>query len=166
MNAALPPNCISRVELQGLIVRAHEGAKAAQSDELAALLRSFINSAACLDGFLAEQTPQNHPNDKALENPNGWRSEWFGGTHTLHDGDGEFAIRYGQQVLVMHDGHYLGTGRYRLQVGDEAPIVGPDVGLMRASLERALAARPKLDKQTADRVLDTLFTKDAVPCRS
>lgn len=156
----IPANFFTRTELQAIILKANSLREVATSPDQKDALRHLLIGAAELEGVLAELPATNHPNGKALENPNGWAAEWL--DNTLYND--QVVIVYGQQILKMPNRpkFYLATGRFRLVLGDETHV-SSDQRKLHALLVRYLEPRPDVTPEHKEFLISNLFGgKDAV----
>ena len=76
----------------------------------------LVSGGAGIDGFMAEIVRTEHPNYKALDNPNVWNAVWRdAGGCTNHDAHFEFRLY--QQYLDRPNGSSIATGRWRVKLG-------------------------------------------------
>lgn len=153
-------NFFTRQELQHIVLKANQlRALATCPDQKAALAR-LLAGAAELEGVLADLPPTNHPNGKALENPNGWQAKWVENSYT----SGGFKLTLAQQVLNIpnYPKSYLGTGRFRLTLDGET-YVSADQRRLHALLVRFLEPRTDVPAAHKEFLIANLFGgKDAI----
>lgn len=117
----LPPNCVSRRELQALIGRATDNALRS-NDEFSSLLQKLAAAAASVEGYLSEQSQhiKSREYENTLANPHQWKSLWACSQANCVLSEGDFHISFGQQLVFNpHLKLYYGTSRYRLYLGNE-----------------------------------------------
>ncbi len=117
----IPPNCVTRMEMQSLISKLAENIKRTVG-EFNHLLHDLINAAAAIEGFLSDEAAKGDPKipRAVLSNPLGWRADWFTGVCQADLPEGELRLSVGQQVLIPPGNRFvLGTNRRRVYVGNE-----------------------------------------------
>lgn len=112
----IPANFFTRTELQNIVLKTQALRTQTKSGEQQSALENLCTAAARIDGILADMIKTPHPVNKALDNPNGWTSQWLMGSITT----GGYVFQYGQQVLgiPLANKHLLGTDRYKLVLSD------------------------------------------------
>lgn len=152
---AVVANFFTRPELQALILKADGLGKAAECPSQRAALHRLLCAAAELEGVLADITPTNHPNDKALANPYGWRSEWVDNSVEC----GPLNIKFGQQILKTSDtagAKVVGTDRFRVTLGDVVHV-SSDRRKLRGLVVTYVDQLVGVDAQARGFVLDHVF---------
>lgn len=158
----IPANFPSRTELQSLILRATDLAKASHG-ELPLLLTDLVTAASNIEGFLADLAVthgQHAVYRSVLDNPNGWEAAWAESTCMLHTRKGVFYVKIGQQILKAN-GNIFGTGRYRVMLGEPAVItVSTNQQLLRQLIERYLQEfEDVIPSSLRESVLDHYFVQ-------
>lgn len=161
---ALPANFFTRTELQSVITRAEAFRRHETNHELQDALAKLRDAAASVDGCLSDLCLSAHPVNKALDNPNGWSSSWFGGEITTPGTPGErFRFAYAQQILRMPCGLVVTTGRYKLTEGEDdtgVTTVTTDRSVLRATVVRyATVYTQKTPANFRDKLL-AMFQED------
>lgn len=157
----LPANFFHRQELQHLLLRASRLRAETENEHIAAGLSKLLAGAAALDGFLADVPVTPHAVYKALDNPNGWTSEWLDSRFEDRTLGGELVvIVLGHQVLRTPVGEVIGTGRYRLTTGDGDTTETCDRDRLHKTLVAYVTAIPDLDPTVQDFFLTKVFAGD------
>lgn len=122
----IPANCITRGELQHLIIRLSSLGTANSSFEFRGILQNLLAALGNLEGYLADLVLQG---DKDVDryrhvfaNALAFLSTWTEAKIIAHNGDHRLTMSFGQQVLTREADarsrrFSLGTGRYRLTLG-------------------------------------------------
>lgn len=126
-HTTLPSHCFRRRELHDLINRAYQLASQSRG-ELAASLTALSGAAATLDGQLAElgeDEPTRRRYPEVFADPHGWSYQWVASHWAAHVAGGPpVVVAIAQQILSKPPSQYVGTGRYRLTLGDRTHALG------------------------------------------
>jgi hypothetical protein len=158
----IPANFPCRTELQSLILRASDLVKASHG-ELPLLLTDLVTAASNIEGFLADLAVthgQHAVYRSVLENPNGWEAAWAESTCMLHTRKGVFYVKIGQQILKAN-GNMIGTGRYRIMLGEPAVVtISTNQQLLRQLVEKYLQEfEDVIPESLRENVLDHYFVQ-------